>query len=83
LPLENFFVNLSNAVTGTGTHLAFSKQQGVGEIRDRTTGRAAALRDAALSQVAGSADLAAYFDQIDRKKDNKANGAVDLVLAAM
>lgn len=80
--LENFFVDLSNAVTSTGTPLAFSKQQGVGEIRDRTTARTAS-RDAGLSQVAGSADWATYFDQLDRKKNNKADRAVDLVLTAM
>jgi len=76
-----FLVNL----TLVGTPLAtIGDGQAVGTITNSTPPPvAAASRDAALGQLTSSGQLAAYFDQLGRMKNDKDAAAADTVLAAL
>jgi hypothetical protein len=79
-PDEWFLVGLWDAKNAT-----IADMEGKGTILndDAAGGQSAATsRDAALNQLAGPGQLAAYFEPLGRKKNDKDAAAADLILAA-
>jgi hypothetical protein len=73
---ETFFVSLSAAKNAT----LIAGTKGTGTITNDDVQSLAVSRDAALKQLAGTGQLAGYFEQLNRKKNDDA-AATDLILA--